>query len=196
MQTKQTKRAFIRLAAYHLVKYKSLSTEKESAVPTLAAIKDIGAGGVCLRTEEYLPVSSVIELRIIFPSHSTPIFTLARVAWIRQVGKQRYYEVGAQFIEIEETTRRAINEKIRLVYQNLGGSINLSTFLFSRKGGGIMNMLAKILIVLAAIFLLIALSVKFSFMGKALPFPLPLNWAKLGDTALLFSIAISVLNRK
>jgi len=195
MNKMQNKRSFIRLAAYHLVKYKPLSTEKKETVPVLATLRDIGAGGVCLRTEEYLPVSSTIELKINFPFHATPISTLAKVVWIKKKHNSRFYEVGAQFMEIEETARKMIDDHLRFVSDNLGGE-GIDSMLIFEKGGNIMNKLSKVLVALAFVSLVGALSIKFTTAGRILPGPLPVNWAKLADTFLLFSIAISLLNRK
>jgi len=189
----QNKRQFIRLSAYHIVKYKPLSTENQEAVPVLATIKDIGAGGVCLRTEEYLPVSSTIELKINFPFCATPIFTIAKVMWIKKREQGRYYEVGAQFMEIEESTRRLIDRHLKQVFEN-SRKEGILRLIFG-KGGDLMSKLSKILIILALLALLAALSIKLTTAGKILPGPLPINWAKLADTFLLFSIAISLLRK-
>jgi len=194
MNKMQNKRSFIRLAAYHLVKYKPLSTERKETAPVLATLKDIGAGGVCLRTEEYLPVSSSIELKINFPFHATPISTLAKVVWIKKRRNARFYEVGAQFIEIEETARKIIDDHLNSVGKNLCGESIESRPIFEK--GGIMDKLSKVLVALALVSLVAALSIKFTTAGRILPGPLPINWAKLADTFLLFSIAISLLNRK
>jgi hypothetical protein len=59
-----------------------------------------------------------------------------------------------------------------------------------------MNSLPKILIVAALICLVVAILIKMTTIGKILPGPMPLNWAKLADTVLLFSIAISLLVKK
>lgn len=112
---KKEKRQFIRLKAYHLVKYRPLLAEKESVASVLAAIRDIGGGGICLRTEECLPVSCVIEVRINFPNIATSIFALARVVWVKQRNKSRRYEIGAQFINIDEEVRKTIEDQVRSV---------------------------------------------------------------------------------
>jgi len=59
-----------------------------------------------------------------------------------------------------------------------------------------MNQLPKVLIVVAMISLATALIIKFTTLRNIIPGPLPLNWARLADTFLLLSIAISVINRK
>ncbi|TRZ95516.1 PilZ domain-containing protein [bacterium] len=190
----QNKRSFIRLSAYHIVKYKPLSTENQEAIPVFATIKDIGAGGVCLRTEEYLPVSSTIELKINFPFRATPIFTIAKVVWIKKRDQGRHYEVGAQFMEIEDSARRLIDQHLKYALKNIKEE-NIWHSVF-RKGGDLMGKLSKILVILALLSVLAALSIKLTIAGRILPGPLPINWAKLADTLLLFSIALSLLGKK
>lgn len=116
---KKEERQFGRLGAYHLVKYKAVTQEGEESAPVLATIKDIGTGGVCLRSEEYLPVSTTIELKINFPHLSTPIFALGKVIWIKQRKKGKFYEIGVQFFEIEESMRKIIDEQTKSVYRRL-----------------------------------------------------------------------------
>jgi hypothetical protein len=59
-----------------------------------------------------------------------------------------------------------------------------------------MEKFPKTLIVLAVISLIIAVAIKITTLGKILPGPIPINWAKLADTLLLFAIAISLLGKK
>lgn len=59
-----------------------------------------------------------------------------------------------------------------------------------------MEKFPKTLIVLAVISLIIAVVIKVTTLGKILPGPIPINWAKLADTLLLFAIAISLLGKK
>lgn len=56
-----------------------------------------------------------------------------------------------------------------------------------------MKKLAKILVVLAALCVLAALSLKVAGGGKVLPYG-PMMWLKLGGLSLLFSIALSLLS--
>ena len=128
---KKERRAFIRITAYHLVKYKPSFEAKRETIPVLTTVKDVGADGICLRTQEYLPESSLIELKINFPSLDTPVFALAKVVWIKKRPKSSYYEVGTQFVKIEESLRKFINEHAKFVHRRLKkGFINLF-----KKGG-------------------------------------------------------------
>ena len=56
--------------------------------------------------------------------------------------------------------------------------------------------ISKLLIISAFVSLIVAISIKFNTLGRILPGPFPINWAKLADTMLLFSIAISLLFNK
>lgn len=61
-----------------------------------------------------------------------------------------------------------------------------------------MKTLSFIMIGASFVFLLVALTIKVTTVGHIVPGPLPVNWLRLTDTALLFSIAISLwtLNKK
>jgi len=56
--------------------------------------------------------------------------------------------------------------------------------------------LAKIFIFGAIICVVVAVAIKTITVGRILPGSIPLNWAKLADTLLLFSIAVSLVTRK
>lgn len=59
-----------------------------------------------------------------------------------------------------------------------------------------MEKFSKLLIVLAVISLVIAVVIKLTTFGKIMPGPMPINWSRLADTFLLFSIATSLLSKK
>jgi len=59
-----------------------------------------------------------------------------------------------------------------------------------------MEKLSKFLIATAMLCLIVAISIKITTLGVLLPGRMPINWAKLADTALLFSIALSLLAKK
>jgi c-di-GMP-binding flagellar brake protein YcgR len=113
------RRKFIRLEVYHLAKYRLLSDAKDESRYILAAVRDIGAGGLCLVTEETLPLSSLVQLKINFPGISTTVFTLAKVVWIKQIKKTKHYLLGTQFIEIDESMRKGIDGKVKFVQHKL-----------------------------------------------------------------------------
>lgn len=130
------KRQYIRLRVHHLVKYREVLNEKTVTPFVMATIKDIGAGGICLRTDQYIPVSSMIELRINFPNVSTFLYALAKIVWVKQRNKSRRYEVGANFMEIKESMRKIIEDRIKLVYRRAEGDMAVLKKIFLKKRGG------------------------------------------------------------
>jgi c-di-GMP-binding flagellar brake protein YcgR len=116
---KEDRRQYLRLKVYHLVKYRIISDKPPYSQPLLASIKDIGAGGICLFVEEPLPVSTNLELQINFPAIEKPIFTLGRVAWSKQVAKTNRYVVGIEFVNIEASMPKLIDDNVRFVYRKL-----------------------------------------------------------------------------
>jgi len=113
----ENKRKFIRLKAYHLVKYRLVSPDNKMSPSVLATIRDIGAGGVCLRIDERLPVSCLLELSINFPNISTSVVALAKVVWIKEINQIKRYEVGAQFVQIDDSVRLVIDKQVTRVHK-------------------------------------------------------------------------------
>lgn len=118
--SREERREFIRLQAYHCIKYRVLSTTTAETSPFMSAtVKDIGGGGICLRTEENVPEFALIEVKINFPHIATAIYAVAKVIWIKQRDKIRRYEIGVKFVEIQELTRKIIDEQVKGVFDKL-----------------------------------------------------------------------------
>ncbi len=118
MLTKKEKRKFLRLNVYHLVKYKLASRKEWQAA--IASIRDISAGGVCLRTEERLAQNSILQISINFPGLSSPLSSLAKVVWVRKVGKTNNFEAGLEFFGIEDLLRKEITQRVDYVRRRSG----------------------------------------------------------------------------
>jgi len=110
-KTAINKRRFERLDAYHLVKYKLLSTPKSS--PVLASLKNISAGGICLNAKEKLPLGELIELTVNFLWAPKPVSIIAKIVWVKKPGKKNNYYYGLEFSEIEELIRKDIYERVK-----------------------------------------------------------------------------------
>lgn len=110
MAKAQEKRKYKRLKAYHLVKYRLAFSPQDPLV--LAYIRDIGAGGVCLATKERLPTDSILQVYVNFPWLSSPVPTLAKVVWVKAVGRKARFDLGLKFSEINDIIRKDIHERI------------------------------------------------------------------------------------
>jgi c-di-GMP-binding flagellar brake protein YcgR len=113
------KRKYPRLKVYHLAKYRLFSEAKEGEPPIAASIRDIGGGGVCLRVEEQIPVASILQVYINFPHLPQSIPSLAKVVWVKKIGKSKRHELGIEFLEIEDIFRSAIIKRIESVNKKL-----------------------------------------------------------------------------
>lgn len=116
---KKERREFIRVAVYHLAKYKTSADAGGSDLPELAYIRDIGGGGVCLRTDKPVALSSLLQLKINFPLMRVPVFALAKAVWVKQIKKDKVYDVGLQFIEIDDSVRGLIKDKLDLLHKQV-----------------------------------------------------------------------------
>ena len=58
-----------------------------------------------------------------------------------------------------------------------------------------MKLVAQILFFVSAACVCIAIFIKFFTVGKIVPGPMPVNWLKLAETLLLFTIAFILLQR-
>ena len=188
------RRKYVRLETYHLARYKIIFDGREKGdLFCFASVRNISAGGCCLQVDKFLPKGSILEIKVAFPHLENPVYALAKVVWVKQVGTQGKYEVGIQFIEIEGELRRIIDEHIKFVYKKIGERLFKVIF---KEGGGIMKQLAKVFIVIAVICVILALVIKLTTLGTIMPGAMPINWIKLADTALLFTIALSLLADK
>jgi len=117
LETKSAeRRRYIRLKAYHLVKYKEIADSAKDSSFVSAVIKDIGGGGVCLRTEQEIPVSTVLELKINFPHISTFLYASVVVVWVRRKERMHCFELGCKFIQISDSLRSFIEEQVKQVF--------------------------------------------------------------------------------
>ena len=188
------RRKYIRLEAYHLGKFRLKKSPKpETEATACARISNISAGGCCVRTDQFLPVGSEINLQIIFPRLDHPISVLSRVVWARQIAKTNRYKFGILFLDLDEKLRKEIDEQIKSVFAIVGEGF-MDTF-FGKGGAKQMKGLAKLFMILALICIILAIVIKFTTVGTVIPGAMPVNWIKLADTALLFTIALALLGK-
>lgn len=110
----RNKRKFIRLQAHHLLKYKLVSGKKSQNFLSFA--RNISAGGVLFYSHEPAAVGSVVELVINVPSYPKAVKVVSKVIRVKKLKKLGKYEIGAEFINMEEDARDFINNKILKVF--------------------------------------------------------------------------------
>lgn len=195
MQGKERRR-FVRLDAYHLARYRLAQDPARANVFTNAKVMNVSAGGCCLLSEESLPSATIIEIQINFPRIAQTLSTLARVVWRKHIAKADLYKYGIEFIQIPDELRHAIDEQIKSVYDELDRQRSFISKFFIKGGGKMPKSLGKALLILAVLFVILAAGIKMTTLGTIMPGAMPINWVKLADTVLLFSIAVSLLGKQ
>jgi len=115
MENNAEKRKNFRLNAYHLVKYRVSNALDKQLI--LASIKDISATGARLLVKEELPNLSQVEVLINFPWLDTPVSVVAKIVWVRILGRTKQFECGLEFVNLDDKIRKGIHERIRNAYQ-------------------------------------------------------------------------------
>jgi len=110
----EEKRKFIRLTAHHLLRYKIM--EKGSQV---SFARNISAGGVLFYSKEALPQGSMVEMEINFPHYPHPVKVVSKVVRVHPLEKLGGFEIGAEFVNVEEDAKDFINRKIITVQDQI-----------------------------------------------------------------------------
>ncbi|MCX5706516.1 MAG: PilZ domain-containing protein [Candidatus Omnitrophica bacterium] len=110
-------RAYTRAKVYYLVKIQKPGESREKMV--LTSLKNLSAGGACIKLQESLPVSSTLCLSINYPGSDKPVFAVGKIDWVRKLDKDKGYEAGLSFIEIEDAMRQEIARNIDFATKKL-----------------------------------------------------------------------------
>lgn len=82
----------------------------------LSFTEDLGAGGMRIFCSQDFKIDTLLLLKIYLPLEKEPIEAKARVIWSRQSHfldkntEEKNYDVGVEFIEIDEEDRQSIFE--------------------------------------------------------------------------------------
>lgn len=100
------KRRFPRLNSRIPVQYKKIAEYKDALQGTIT--RDIGEGGVRLVAHEFIPLFTKLKIEIFLSPLSNSISTISKVAWMRKIPYADQYDVGLEFIELPEISRKLI----------------------------------------------------------------------------------------
>ena len=78
-------------------------------------VEDISQGGVRLHTQQFIPKSGDLSLQIYLSSFTSAQVHL-RVAWSHELPHNSGYRVGAEFVDIRERDKKALQD---FIYQVL-----------------------------------------------------------------------------
>ena len=107
------RRKFIRLKAHHLLKYRVAGKGEEE----LSFVRNISAGGALFVAKEDIPCDSTVELEINFPQHPHSIKVVSRVVRSRALKKMGGFEVGVEFVNVDENDKEFLKKKIASIVE-------------------------------------------------------------------------------
>lgn len=100
------KRRYKRVGTSLALEYKDL--KKGAELPKGSLLKNIGEGGICFSSKEFMSLACRLILNITLPNSPKPIKAISKVAWIRRLPLGDQYELGNQFLEIAKEDKAQI----------------------------------------------------------------------------------------
>ncbi|MFQ5513310.1 MAG: TIGR02266 family protein [Myxococcota bacterium] len=74
---------------------------------------NINEGGMFIETDAPAELDELVQLEFSFPGIDGPIRVEARVAWVSDGKAERPSGMGVEFLDLDPTTRAAINAAVR-----------------------------------------------------------------------------------
>ena len=115
-QLVEERRKFVRLNINVEINYTVIThpPHKQFVIPTKS--KNIGAGGICLISEQELRAGELLKLEIRLPEDPPVIYALGKVAWVKPFSlateKSKRFDMGVEFIEISPEDKQKINKYV------------------------------------------------------------------------------------
>ena len=71
---------------------------EEPKISLQGVTENVGRGGVCLVTDQVLPLNSVLRCELTVSGLPMEIPTLMQVRWLQKIDDQNNYKIGLQFL--------------------------------------------------------------------------------------------------
>ncbi|PIQ86311.1 MAG: hypothetical protein COV74_05450 [Candidatus Omnitrophica bacterium CG11_big_fil_rev_8_21_14_0_20_45_26] len=85
--------------------------------PITARTENIGAGGICVLLDEPLPKLSMVNVKLDIDDGGQPISCVAQVVWTVERkefnAKKKLHDIGMSFIDLDDASKRRIEEIIK-----------------------------------------------------------------------------------
>ena len=109
----EDKRRYKRVESGLPVEYKEL--RKSSALARGSLTRNIGEGGICFQSNEFMSLACRLVVEITLPNVPKPIKAISKIAWIRRLPSSDMYELGNQFLEMAKEDRAHVADFISKV---------------------------------------------------------------------------------
>ena len=108
MKERPDKRRHLRTNVRLPLRYRAPLTHPSPSRSTQA--KDLSLGGLCFRTEEFVPLDTTLVLELRLRESARPVRSVARVAWARIMPSGHRYEIGSEFVDISLGEMKVLEE--------------------------------------------------------------------------------------
>ena len=92
--------------------YSPIGAEEATSKGISTFIKNVSAGGVCIVVSQEIEVNSILSLKIYLSQSESSIQAKGKVVWSKtssfRGGVRAYYDLGIEFVEIDENDRMRI----------------------------------------------------------------------------------------
>ena len=109
----EDKRRYKRAESRLPVEYKDL--RKSGALPRGSLTRNIGEGGICFQSNEFMSLACRLIVEITLPNVPKPVKAISKIAWIRRLPSSDMYELGNQFLEMAKEDRAHVVDFISKV---------------------------------------------------------------------------------
>jgi c-di-GMP-binding flagellar brake protein YcgR len=109
----EEKRRFKRIDSALSVRYRNLRKNENPTTESLS--KNIGEGGVCFNSPEFISLACRMIVEITLPTTPKPVRAISKVAWIRRLPSSDNYQIGNQFLEITKEDKEQISRFVNQV---------------------------------------------------------------------------------
>jgi c-di-GMP-binding flagellar brake protein YcgR len=113
------KRKYPRCYSSLPIRYRKL--EKKISESKGALIKNISEGGIKVVMHEFVPLNGKLAVEIPLASGQPSVKGTSRVAWMKKLAFSEQYEVGMEFLDL-----------------NQGDSLNIAKFIFTKNVEGLL----------------------------------------------------------
>ncbi len=78
--------------------------KKEGSPESGSLANDISGGGVRIRVQEFIPLNTVLDLKVHFTAPARTMAVKGFVVWVREVPHSEVYDVGIRFLQAQNIT--------------------------------------------------------------------------------------------
>ena len=104
------KRKYLRLRENDRITFREVGGVKNESRLNL----DISRGGARFISDRFIKPNTVLKMEIAFDGAKKTIHALAAVKWIKAVFEDESYEVGVEFVDIDEPSKAFLKEYLNV----------------------------------------------------------------------------------